>query len=302
VARRSGSVTRASDATVAGVRITHPDKLMFPGLGLTKLDIAKYYESVADRMLPHLKGRPLTLVFCPAGVGEGCTYLRHTKVWGPRAIRRVKIQEKTKVGEYMVVDTLEGLVSLAQMNVLEIHTWNSTIDRVEQPDRIVLDLDPGERVTWPQVVAAAKEVRKLLATAGLKAWLKTTGGRGLHIVVPLAPSRDWSECLEFSRAIAAVMVEHDPASYTTDFRKAGRESKILIDYLRNNRTNTSICAFSVRARAGAPVSMPIAWTDLKPSLKAERFTLTSTPAFLKRRSLDPWRDYARSKQRLKLPA
>jgi bifunctional non-homologous end joining protein LigD len=291
-----------NDPVVAGVRITHPDKLMFPELGLTKLDIAKYYESVGTRMLPHLKGRPLTLVFCPTGVAKGCTYLRHTKVWGPKAIRRVKIQEKTKIGEYMVVDTLEGLVSLAQMNVLEIHTWNSVIDRVEQPDRIVLDLDPGHQVTWPQVIAAARQVQKVLTTAGLKAWLKTTGGRGLHIVVPLAPTRDWSECLEFSRAIAEVMVEHDPSMYTTDFRKAGRERKILIDYLRNNRTNTSICAFSVRAREGAPVSMPIAWADLKPLLKPERFTVTSTQTYLTRRRDDPWREYWKSKQRLKLLA
>jgi bifunctional non-homologous end joining protein LigD len=291
-----------NDPIVAGVRITHPDKLMFPELGLTKLDIAKYYESVGNRMLPHLKGRPLTLVFCPTGVGEGCTYLRHTKVWGPKAIRRVKIQEKTKVGEYMVVDTLEGLVSLAQMNVLEIHTWNSVIDRVEQPDRIVLDLDPGQQVTWRQVIMAAKQVQTLLTTVGLKAWLKTTGGRGLHVVMPLAPRRDWSECLEFSRAIAEVMVEHDASMYTTDFRKAGRERKILIDYLRNNRTNTSICAFSVRARDGAPVSMPIAWADLKPSLKPERFTVVSTPTYLGRRRGDPWREYLKSKQRLKLPA
>jgi bifunctional non-homologous end joining protein LigD len=299
---RANSSKNSADPVVAGVRITHPDKLMFPELGLTKLDIAKYYEAVGTRMLPHLKGRPLTLVFCPTGVGKGCAYLRHTKVWGPKAIRRVKIQEKTKVGEYMVVDTLEGLVSLAQMNVLEIHTWNSVIDRVEQPDRIVLDLDPGQQVTWPQIIAAAKQVQKLLTTAGLKAWLKTTGGRGLHIVVPLAPSRDWSECLEFSRAIAEVMVEHDPSMYTTDFRKAGRERKILIDYLRNNRTNTSICAFSVRARDGAPVSMPIAWADLKSSLKPERFTVASIPAYLARRRGDPWREYSKSKQRLKLPA
>jgi bifunctional non-homologous end joining protein LigD len=139
-------------------------------------------------------------------------------------------------------------------------------------------------------------------TLGLDAWLKTTGGRGLHVVVPLAPARDWSACLEFSRAIAEVMVEHDPAIYTTDFRKAGRERKILIDYLRNNRTNTSICAFSVRAREGAPVSMPIAWTDLAPSLKPARFTASSAPAYLARRRRDPWRDYWRSKQRLKLPA
>src|SRR5215207_2744236 len=137
---------------------------MFPALGLTKLDIANYHKAVARWMLPHVKGRPLTLVFCPTGVAKGCTYLRHTKLWGPKAIRRVKIQEKTKLGEYMVVDTLEGLVSLAQMNVLEIHTWNSTIDRVEQPDRIVLDLDPGEKVTWPQVIAAARQVQKILTS------------------------------------------------------------------------------------------------------------------------------------------
>jgi bifunctional non-homologous end joining protein LigD len=286
---------------VAGVRITHPDKLMFPELGLTKLDIAKYYESVGQWMLPHLKGRPLTLVFCPTGVGEGCTYLRHTKVWGPKVIRRVKIQEKTKVGEYMVVDTLEALVSLAQMNVLEIHTWNSTVDRLEQPDRIIFDLDPGRRVASAQVIAAAKELRKMLTTVGLKTWVKTTGGRGLHIVAPMVPGRDWSECLEFARAIAGVMVEQDSSRYTTDFRKAGRDDKILIDYLRNNRTNTSICAFSVRARDGAPVSMPIPWADLKPSLKPERFTVKSTPDYLAKRRVDPWRDYSSWKQRLKLP-
>jgi bifunctional non-homologous end joining protein LigD len=291
-----------AETTVAGVRITHPDKLMFPGLAVTKLDIARYYESVCPWMLPHLKGRPLTLVFCPSGVGEGCTYLRHTKVWGPKAIRRVKIQEKTKVGEYMVVDTLEGLVSLAQMNVLEIHTWNSTVERLEQPDRIVFDLDPGRDVTWAQVVEAARDLRSMLMTAGLTAWIKTTGGRGIHIVAPIVPTRAWSDCLEFARAVASVMAEQDPLRYTIDFRKAGRERKILIDYLRNNRTNTSICAFSVRAREGATVSMPIAWADLKPTLKADRFTVKSTPVHLARRRVDPWLDYWRSKQPLKLPA
>jgi bifunctional non-homologous end joining protein LigD len=302
VASRATRTLRQTEPTVAGVRITHPDKLMFPGLALTKLDIARYYESIAPWMLPHLKGRPLTLVFCPTGVGEGCTYLRHTKVWGPKAIARVKIQEKTKVGEYMVVDTLEGLVSLAQMNVLEIHTWNSTVAHLEQPDRIVFDLDPGEHVAWPQVIAAAKDLRKMLTTMGLDAWIKTTGGRGLHLVVPIVPSRDWSDCLEFARAVAAVLAEQDPVTYTTDFRKAGRERKILIDYLRNNRTNTSICAFSVRAREGAPVSMPVAWAHLKPTLKPDRFTIKSSVTHLVKLRVDPWRDYARSKQRLELPS
>ncbi len=134
------------EPVVASVRITHPGKVMFPALGLTKLDIARYYALVAPRMLPHVAGRPLTLVFCPSGVGEGCTYLRHSKVWGPRAIRRLKIREKKKIGEYMVVDSTEGLVSLAQMNVMEIHTWNSTTSDLEHPDRIVFDLDPGKKV------------------------------------------------------------------------------------------------------------------------------------------------------------
>ena len=295
-------LSASSGPVVAGVRITHPDKLMFPRLGLTKLDIAKYYAAIGRWMLPHLRGRPLTLVFCPTGVGAGCTYLRHTKVWGPTAIRRVRIQEKTKVGEYMIADTLEALVSLAQMNVLEIHTWNSTVDRVEQPDRIILDLDPGKRVTWPQVLAAAKEVRGLLTAIKLNAWVKTTGGRGLHVVLPIRPDHNWAECLEFARAIATLMVEQDPDRYTTDFRKAGRDNKILIDYLRNNRTNTSICAFSVRAREGAPVSMPVDWADLRSSLKPERFSLQSAAGYLARRRGDPWRDYWKSRQQLKLPA
>ena len=295
-------MAKSPEPIVAGVRVTHPGKLMFHDLGLTKLDVARYYESIGARMLPHVKGRPLTLVFCPTGVGENCTYLRHTKVWGPKAIRRVKIQEKTKVGEYMVIETLEGLVSLAQMNVLEIHTWNSTIDRVELPDRIVLDLDPGSRVTWRQVVGAARHVRAVSAKLGLEVWIKTTGGRGLHVVVPIVPERDWSECLDFARAFATLMVESDPSAYTTDFRKAGRERKILIDYLRNNRTNTSICAFSVRARKGAPVSMPIAWSDLEASLRPDRFNVQSVPAMLSRRRVDPWRGYWTARQRLKLLA
>jgi bifunctional non-homologous end joining protein LigD len=290
----------SAEAVVAGVRITHPDKLMFPKLGITKLDLARYYESVGPWMLPHLRGRPLTLVFCPTGVGEGCQYLRHSKVWGPKTIRRVKIQEKTKIGEYMVVDSIEALISLAQMNVLEIHTWNSTTASIERPDRIVLDLDPGENVTWPMVIAAAKRLRSMLAKLELRAWIKTTGGRGLHVVLPIVAERDWAECLEFARALASLMVEREPDRYTIDFRKAGREDKILIDYLRNNRTNTSICAFSVRAREGAPVSAPIDWNDLKPSLTPAKFTVATVKPLAGRRRRDPWAEYWRAKQRLKL--
>ena len=196
---------------------------------------------------------------CPAGIAAPFHYLKHAKAWGPSALRRVRIQEKTKVGEYLVADSIEALVSLAQMGIVEIHTWNSTADAIERPNRLVWDLDPGPAVSWKQVVKAAGLVRAVLKTLGLAAWVKTTGGRGLHVVVPLKPGRTVSECLEFSRAVSEAIARTDPKSYTTSFAKAGRERKILIDYLRNNRTNTAVCAFSPRARPGATVSMPLDW-------------------------------------------
>src|SRR5688500_15648973 len=176
---RDARVARgAGVADVAGVRISHPDRIVYAEEQLSKLDVARYYERVADYMLPHLRGRPLTLVRCPEGAGTPCFYMKHSKVWAPAGIRRVKIQEKTKIGDYLVADTVEALVGLAQMGVLEIHTWNSRIEDIERPDRVVLDLDPGERVTWPQVLEAAKLIRRLLNRAGLESFVKTTGGRG----------------------------------------------------------------------------------------------------------------------------
>jgi bifunctional non-homologous end joining protein LigD len=212
----------------------------------------------------------------------------------------VRIREKTKVGEYLVADTLEALVSLAQMGIVEIHTWNSTDGDIERPNRLVLDLDPGPRVTWPQVAAAATLVRDALQSLGLASWAKTTGGRGVHVVVPITPDRDWSECLAFARALSETVARTDPDLYTTAFAKAGREDKLLIDYLRNNRTNTSVAAFSPRARPGAAVSMPVAWRDLNAG--PEQWTLVTVPDRLERRRKDPWEGYWESRQRLSATA
>jgi bifunctional non-homologous end joining protein LigD len=289
------STAAASSLLVAGVPISHPDRVVYPELGVTKADIARYYEIVGPSMLSHVRGRPLTLVHCPGG-RNACRYLRHSKAWGPPQLRRVRIREKTKVGEYLVADSVEAIVALAQMGVLEIHTWNSTTARLEQPDRIVWDLDPGAGVSWPQTVAAARLLRSVLEVLGLESWVKTTGGRGLHIVVPLDPVRDWSECLAFARGVAQSMERADPSSFTTAFVKAGRERKILIDYLRNNRTNTSVAAFSTRAREGATVSMPIAWTDLKS--RPPLFSVASVIRRLRRGSADPWAGYWRAGQRI----
>jgi len=281
---------------VAGVGISHPDRLIYPDLGISKLQLARYYETVGAWMLPHVAGRPLTLLHCPDGLSAPCNYLRHAKAWGPNALRRVRIREKTKVGEYLVADSIDAIVSLAQMGIVEIHTWNTTHDDVERPNRVILDLDPGPQVIWHQVVTAATLVRDVLKTLGLASWVKTTGGRGLHVVVPIAPERDWSECLAFARDVSDAITRTNPELYTTTFAKAGREEKLLIDYLRNNRTNTAVSAFSARARAGAHVSMPLGWRDLGGG--PERWTLLTVPRRLKRLKTDPWEDYWQSRQHL----
>lgn len=283
---------------VAGVEISHPDRILYPDLKLTKLDIARYYDSIADWIVPHVAGRPLTLVRCPEGLRGDCFFMKHSKVWAPSALRRVRIKEKTKLGEYLIADDIAGVVSLAQMGVLEIHTWNSVFDDVERPNRIVFDLDPGEEIEWPAVVRAARMVRDALAALQLESWVKTTGGRGVHVVVPLTPHADWSQCLDFSRALSERFAQAQPELYTTAFAKAGREGKILIDYLRNNRTNTSIAAFSTRARQGAPVSVPLTWDELRVSLNPQSFTVLALPARLAKLKSDPWAGYWKCRQKL----
>lgn len=276
-------------SAVVGVRISHPDRLIYPELGISKIQLARYYERIADWIVPHVAGRPLTLVHCPAGLAAPCHFLKHAKAWGPDALRRVRIQEKAKVGEYLVADSIEAVVSLAQMGIVEIHTWNCTADDLERPNRLVWDLDPGPQVTWKQIVTAAELVRDVLETLGLRSWVKTTGGRGLHVVVPLKRKRTVTECLAFSRAVSEAIAKTDPGAYTTAFPKVGRERHILIDYLRNNRTNTSVCAFSPRARPGATVSMPLSWNDLDE--RPDRWTLVTVPSRLERLRADPWKDY-----------
>lgn len=285
-------------STVAGVSISHPDRVIYPDLGVTKLDVAHYYEEVGQWIVPHVEGRPLTLVRCPDGLRGDCVYMKHSKVWAPEPLRRVRIQEKTKLGEYLIADDLAGIVGLTQMGVLEIHTWNSCFEDVERPNRIVIDLDPGEDVQPVTVMAAARLVRSALAALDLESFLKTTGGRGLHVVVPLVCRADWSECLLFARRLCEAIERAEPQLYTTQYAKAGRRTKILLDYLRNNRTNTSVAAYSTRARAGAPVSLPIAWSELKPSFDPLRFTLQTAPARLKRLRKDPWAGYWSCRQSL----
>jgi len=296
--RREEPVSPQGTRAVAGVRLTHPDRVLWPELGFTKLDLARFYEAIADWMVPHVAGRPLTLVRCPAGVGASCFYMKHSTVWAPEGLRRVRIPEKKKIGEYLIADSLPALIGLVQMDVLEIHTWNSTIDHVEQPNRIVLDLDPGPEVRWPRVIEAARLLRSAFDALELESFVKTTGGVGLHVVVPLVPQAGWSECLAFARGIAEAIERQSPRLYTTAFPKAGRERKILLDYLRNNRTNTSVAAFSTRAKPRASVSVPLAWDELSPRLRSDHFTVNNLGERLARLKEDPWRPYWHCKQRI----
>jgi len=295
-----GSVDRER-VPVAGVSISHPGRVIYPDRGLTKLDVARYYDQMADRMLPHVAGRPLTLLRCAGPIDAaaekgGCVMMRHGKAWGPGVIRRVRIRELRKTGEYLVADTRAALVGLAQMGVVEIHTWNARAESPYEHDRVVVDLDPGPLVDWTDVVDAAKLVRLVLRDLGLASWVKTTGGKGLHVVAPIEPT-GVDACLAFARALAASLVREAPSRFTTGNAKSGRERLILIDVLRNNRTNTSVAAYSLRARAGAPVSVPIAWEDLTARLRPAAFTIASVaePAGPQ---VDPWADYWTARQRL----
>ena len=282
-----------------GVALSHPERVVFAAQGYTKLDLARYHDAVAEREVPHLRGRPLTLVRCGGAIAEGCSFMKHSKVWAPSALRRVRIPEQKKLGEYLVADTPQAVLALAQMDVIEIHTWNSRDDDLERPDRIVVDLDPGPEVRWSEVVAAARLLRGALEVLGLRSFVKTTGGRGLHVVAPLARERDWSECLLFARGLAETVAREHPKGFTTRYAKTGREKKILVDYLRNNRTNTSIAAFSPRAREGAPVSVPLAWEELSARLDPAKFTIATVPGRLRD---DPWRDSWKLRQRISAAA
>lgn len=286
---------------VGGISISHPDRVIYPDLGLTKLDVARYYDTLADPMLPHVAGRPLTLLRCAGPIDAaaekgGCVMLRHGKAWGPEVIRRVRILELRKTGEYMVADTRAALVGLAQMGVVEIHTWNGRAETPYEHDRVVVDLDPGPEVPWKDVVAAAKAVRTTLADLGLRSWVKTTGGKGLHVVVPIEPTAV-DACLVFARKVAGALVAEAPTMFTTATPKAGRARLILIDVMRNNRTNTSVSAYSLRARNGAPVSMPIAWEVLDAHFDPAGFTLAGLLRSA-RGDRDPWSGYWTMRQRL----
>jgi bifunctional non-homologous end joining protein LigD len=294
--------TKSAGATqYAGVNLTRPDRVLYPLQGITKRQLAEYFAAVQEWILPQLAGRPLSLVRCPRGAGEKCFFQKHLGDTMPPTLRGIEIKEKEEPEIYILVDDAAGLISLAQLGVLELHPWGSTEKKLEQPDRIVMDLDPDEGLPWAAVVTAARELRETLADIGLESWVKTSGGKGLHVVVPLVPKAGWEDVKTFARALAEQLARQSPSQYVSTMSKAKRRGKIFVDYLRNSRGATSVAAYSPRARGGAPVSAPVDWDELGPKLRADAFTLETMPARLAKLKHDPWEKLAGRRQTLTAP-
>jgi bifunctional non-homologous end joining protein LigD len=294
------SATHPSGSEVAGVEITHPDRVVYPGLGITKLELARYYESVADRLLPHIANRPLSIVRCPQGAGAQCFFQKHGHGHFPADVRSVEVRESGGKALYLMVDSVPGLIALVQMGAMELHPWGSRADRLEQPDTLIFDLDPAPDVPWKRVTQSALLLRELLEHLGLKSFLKTTGGKGLHVVVPLARRDGWEEVKAFSHEIALQMERAAPDLYISSASKQRRKGRIFVDYLRNARGATAVAPYSSRARPGATVAAPLAWSEIeRRPVAPDAFDVRNLAKRLGQRGFrDPWADFGSVKQSL----
>ncbi|MGB8547096.1 MAG: non-homologous end-joining DNA ligase, partial [Xanthobacteraceae bacterium] len=284
---------RAAPAERA-VELTHPDRVYWKDVGVTKQELADYYRDIWDHMAPHVIGRPLALLRCPDGASGQCFFQKHAHAtFNQGHILRLR----DKGDEIIAIEDLDGMIALVQAGVLEVHVWGSTLAHIDLCDRMVFDLDPGPGVSLAEVVAATKETRARLAALKLESFVKTTGGKGFHVMVPLTGA-DWDRTKEFAHALALAMEADAPDRYVAKMTKSKRKGRIFIDYLRNGRGATSVAAYSTRARAGAPVSTPIDWSELNARLAPDKFTVRNLRQRLARLRHDPWRELARVKQKL----
>lgn len=288
VAAKLPAAKPARKTTTALPRLTSPERVVFPDDGIRKQDVADYYRDVAPLLLREIAGRPVSVVRCPDGIGQACFFQKH-RTAGITKVDRVRLKEESgATRDYLVVNDEAQLMELVQFNALEFHPWGSTAARPDRADRLVFDLDPGPGVTWAAVKGAAKQLRELLAKTGLESFLRTSGGKGLHVVVPLNPGCSWSLVKRFAQGFAASLAQSEPERYVAVASKARRDGVIFIDYLRNGRGATSVASYSLRARAGAPVAMPLDWSELGRLKSAAAFDLHSARQHIARRTQDPW--------------
>jgi bifunctional non-homologous end joining protein LigD len=290
--RRRGFVTHDE---VAGVRLTNPGRVLYAGMGVTKRDLARHHELVAPLLLPHLAGRPVALVRCPRGADQKCFFQKHFKEAMPVGLRAVDVSTPEKQEPpYVVVDHRTGLIALAQLGVLEIHPWGATESDLDRPDRLVFDLDPAADVPWRLLAEAAKELRVRLEALGLRAFLKSTGGKGLHLVTPVRPDATWEQAKAFAHWVVGVLAAEDPATYLIQASKKARAGRIYLDYLRNARGSTAIAPYSPRARAGATVAVPLDWSVLDARSAPLAPSIADLPEWLRDRRTDPWESFFRA--------
>ena len=280
------------DARVGGVRISNPQRTVYPYDGVTKRDVAEYYEKVARWILPHVVKRPLSLVRCPLGLAGESFYQREIGEGFPEAIRGITIGDDHAI----VINDLAGLLALVQMGVLEIHPWGCRQDNPEKPDQLIFDLDPGPRITWEDVVESARFVRDYLRDIGLQSFVKTSGGKGIHVVVPLIRRSVWAEAKSFTHAVAQDIVRIAPRNFVATMTKTRREHRIFVDYLRNQRGSTSVAPYSTRARDGATVSTPLRWDELSGAREPAAYTVSSVPKRLAGLDEDPWEGFRAARQ------
>ena len=287
-----------------GVTLTHPDRVFWPHDGITKRDLADYYDRVAPYMLPYVLGRPLSMVRCPGGLAElpdevrkggrkvdACFFHKHAADDFPGPFERIAITESDGPAPYLTITETGSLTALSQMGTLEIHVWGSTWPDIEHPDTLVFDLDPDPAIPWRELAGAARLVRDLLSGVGLASFVKTTGGKGLHVVAPIKPEHGWEEARVFCRGVAETAAAEAPDRLTSNMSKARRAGKIYIDYVRNNRGATTVAPYSTRAKERATVAMPLRWSELGGHIRPDTYTLRTLPNRLRRLEGDPWEGY-----------
>ena len=297
-----GKPAGAGKPVVGGVAISHPDRIVFPDPGLTKLDVVSYYDAVASLMVPYLAARALTVIRCPDGIGSECFFQKHVTPSVPRSVSRVRVRgvDKGKDVVYPVVDTAQSLLAMVQNGAVEFHVWGSRVDAIEEPDILVFDLDPAPDVEWRRVREAARTLREELEGRGLQSYLRTSGGKGVHVVVPFTSKAQWPRVGAFAREVVEALVEREPDKYTATMSKAKRGGKVFVDHFRNGRGATSVTSYSLRGRPGAPVAMPIDWDELGKTRSGADWTAERVLRRLKTRAADPWADFFETGKRQKL--
>jgi bifunctional non-homologous end joining protein LigD len=291
--RRASKSRKTRTSTVT---LTHPERMLFDNPPITKQELAEFYTSIADFILPGLVGRPLLLLRCPEGAAGECFFQKHISPGFPPSVHEVWDPEARR--KWIYIDDLDGLLGLVQMSAVEYHVWGGTAAKLDIADRLVMDLDPATGVPWKRVVEAAQEVRERLSTLGLKSFVRTSGGKGLHVVLPLNPGSDWTTAKSFAHALAESMSREQPKRYLAVASKSRREGRIFIDYLRNGRGSTAVCSYSLRHRPGAPIATPLSWEELPEIRSAGQFGYATIRQRLVGKRSDPWKGIEHLRQSL----